>query len=170
VENGGFWMRAKVKIILLLLKFPVEIMLKRLIYVSRPLEEFGPDVLLEMLKSARLRNGKRDISGYLLYKNCYFMQYLEGEKADIDHLYQKIIRDPRHTDIFTVYLGQGEERLFADWEMGFMGPEEFTGVKGLDTDVMPRPLMMDPRSRDDRAIITILKTFASNQPEMAAIS
>jgi hypothetical protein len=97
------------------------------------------------------------------------MQYLEGEKADIDHLYQKIIRDPRHTDIFTVYLGQGEERLFADWEMGFLGLEESKKLKGLDSDVMPRPLMMDPRSRDDRAIITILKTFASNQPEMTAI-
>lgn len=91
----------------------------RIVYVSSAIEEFSKADLLELLELARRKNASADITGMLLYKAGNFMQVLEGEKASVEALYQKIARDARHDGCFLLLEEEADSRMFEDWSMGF---------------------------------------------------
>lgn len=88
-----------------------------LIYISRVSQPLDPSQLHGLLTASRQRNSERGITGYLLYLDDVFIQYLEGDAPDIRTLYTHIAADPRHQDIKLVAEGQVNRRLFAHWEM-----------------------------------------------------
>jgi hypothetical protein len=55
----------------------------------------------------------------LLFGNGTFLQSLEGERAVVDALMQKIAQDPRHTAMKVLKQDTISERQYADWSMGF---------------------------------------------------
>jgi len=93
--------------------------MKQLIYVSRAVSPFSQQELESLLHHCRERNAQQQITGMLLYNNGLFVQALEGEDDAIEHLYQKIKKDQRHTGLIRVLHKQIDEREFGDWSMGF---------------------------------------------------
>jgi hypothetical protein len=75
--------------------------------------------LKELLKKAREKNQKVNISGMLLYRDGFFMQALEGELNDIERLFETISKDERHRDVLLIYKKPISQRGFPDWTMGF---------------------------------------------------
>ena len=62
--------------------------------------------------------------GALIYKNGVFVQMIEGSEEAIEALREKIYRDPRHTGIITLIRGTAGARVFGEWTMHFITPNE----------------------------------------------
>ena len=46
------------------------------------------------------------------------MQALEGGREDVNRLYGKLLRDPRHSDVVLLDYAEISERRFSSWRMG----------------------------------------------------
>lgn len=66
---------------------------------------------------ARHFNQHNNITGILCYGNGYFLQCIEGEKAQVLALQQRIFADKRHKNTKVLLLQTIEQRTFADWRM-----------------------------------------------------
>lgn len=92
-----------------------------------------------ILHKARTNNTRRGITGALLFDEVYFAQFLEGPEDAIAATFDKIRRDPRHTEVTVVSKQTAPSRRFAGWAMGYglcriigravadplVGPDEF---------------------------------------------
>ena len=110
-----------------------------LVYASAASEGFQLSDLQDILGVARARNARNDVSGMLLFEGASFLQVLEGERAKIDALLEKIRDDPRHTRAVLLLREPIEQRSFADWTMGYtrvaLGElEDATGVNDFFAD------------------------------------
>jgi hypothetical protein len=95
-------------------------MLVRLMYASRAVGAVEHDDLAAILKQAKARNAGAGITGLLCYcaGSNTFMQALEGGRAQVNALYNRIAQDERHTDVVLLGYDEIRERRFAGWSMG----------------------------------------------------
>lgn len=77
-----------------------------------------------ILKACRKNNPELQIGGVLHYGNGYFFQVLEGPEAAVDHLYDKIAKDLRHTNVKTLERVNVSARRFPDWSMKYVPFED----------------------------------------------
>lgn len=92
----------------------------QLVYISKATILHSQEELLSLLIKARSKNCELDITGMLLYKDCSFLQLLEGKKALVEGLFEEIQRDERHHRIkVLIDFEKTNNRLFPDWSMGF---------------------------------------------------
>lgn len=110
-----------------------------LLYVSRPLATFSPAVLASILRASRVRNAADGITGMLSYHPHLVVQALEGGADDVNRAYQRIGRDPRHTDVKLLSSEPIPSRQFADWPMGYVAltpsierAMQADGIDGID--------------------------------------
>jgi hypothetical protein len=95
-----------------------------LIYVSTAAKSMNNDELLSLLQQSRKNNLELGITGMLLYMKGHFMQMLEGEKSTVQQLYEEIVVDDRHRDVYKIMAGEIEKRNFDNWSMGFCNMEK----------------------------------------------
>ena len=91
----------------------------RLIYTSTATRLLKEDDLFELLDSARAQNSAEHISGILIYHEGCFFQVLEGDKEAVEHCYERICRDGRHTDFIQLANEAAINRMFSDWWMAY---------------------------------------------------
>jgi hypothetical protein len=95
-------------------------MLVRLLYASRAAESVNPDELAAILKQSKAHNPSIGVTGVLCF--CFnagvFMQVLEGGRAQVSRLYNRIAQDKRHRDVELLGYEEIGERSFAGWAMG----------------------------------------------------
>ncbi len=95
-----------------------------LCYVSSAKESL-PSIDLEHLFHVNKRNNTElNISGILIYNNGNFLQILEGEEHKINTLFAKISDDSRHSNIIKLIHSPIDERIFDDYESGFIVVED----------------------------------------------
>lgn len=99
--------------------------LVQLIY-SSTLVDHAPQVLKEILHTAREVNQWRDITGMLLHSNGQILQVLEGRAQTVDKTFAAIEADPRHRNVFVLSRHAVTERHFGAWTMGF---RDLTGLE-----------------------------------------
>jgi hypothetical protein len=73
----------------------------------------------QILKTAREGNKKNQLVGALYYGHGYFFQCLEGKQSSIDQLYEKLLKDSRHTDLKILSKHAIDKIGFSSWEMKF---------------------------------------------------
>jgi hypothetical protein len=93
-------------------------MLVRLMYASRAAEGMKPDALSAILRKSTTTNPKHGITGVLCFSGEVFLQVLEGGRSQVSQLYNRIVQDPRHTDVVLLSYEEIAERQFAGWAMG----------------------------------------------------
>lgn len=93
--------------------------LYQIVYASTATQSFTKAELTELLKGSVRRNTRAGITGLLLYQSGAFIQALEGEKAALMELFEKISHDPRHHHIIRLIQGPINERNFPDSAMAF---------------------------------------------------
>ena len=128
-------------------------MILRLVYVSAATELLGDAALATLLAESRAHNAADGITGMLLYTDGSFIQVLEGPVAAVRACYARILVDPRHTRVTTVFEEESEGRDFAEWTMGFLNgaavPAEavagFTGFLARGTTPADLPPVIDAR-------------------------
>ena len=95
-----------------------------IVYVSLATREMGQDGLAELLDRARLHNASRGITGLLLYHRREFLQLIEGERSEVEALFDSICRDARHQQVHTLWEGAVQGQGFPAWHMGFVATDE----------------------------------------------
>jgi hypothetical protein len=117
-----------------------------LIYASSETRPITPTDLAEILAIAREKNAARGVTGMLLYEGGSFLQLLEGDESEVEQVFERISRDPRHHNIVVLSRAKVASRGFAEWSMGLLrassefrklpGINDFlrTGVAGLASD------------------------------------
>lgn len=77
------------------------------------------DDLQNILHVARVNNTEAGISGILLYGGDEFVQVLEGPKARVEALFDRIEKDKRHMDVAPLVSTPITSRTFGDWSMAY---------------------------------------------------
>ncbi len=94
-------------------------MIYELVYCSFAGSNLKQEDIADILNTARDFNSKNNITGCLLYYNDEFVQILEGDEGMVNHLFSKIEKDKRHTDIILLAKGDKEKRVFYNWSMAY---------------------------------------------------
>ncbi len=112
-----------------------------LCYTSIAAHLMTHDELIALLEQARENNDTKDITGMLLYMDGCFFQVLEGEKAIIDRLFDKIGQDKRHLQVMKLIEEPLAHRSFHKWTMGYqqVSRVELANITGL-TDFLDRDI------------------------------
>ena len=97
----------------------------RIVYCSRSLlkgSRSDSEVQIrQILATARPRPPEAGLTGALTFNESCFAQVLEGADDDLALLYEKIRRDPRHTDVKILMQDNPTRRLFPSWSMAYVG-------------------------------------------------
>ncbi len=87
--------------------------------MSSSLYDFKNETLKSMLSKYRKNNKQNLITGILLYIDGNFLQVLEGEKQNVQLLFEKIKLDIHHHQVITLFDASVNRFQFKDWSMGF---------------------------------------------------
>lgn len=99
--------------------------MKRLTYISKFSRSLSKREIENIGKISQTNNSRDGITGVLLSCNGIFFQILEGDEDCIDRLYEKILRDDRHSDILCLKSELNvAERKFPDWSMEVIALDE----------------------------------------------
>lgn len=90
-----------------------------IIYISSAVRLLSNEELFELLKKSRKYNSVHNITGCLFYKDGNFLQIIEGDKADVEFLFEKIKKDQIHKGIIILFEEKIQSREFPQWEMAF---------------------------------------------------
>ena len=93
-------------------------MLVRLLYASRIAASVDAAALAAIVRQSKAHNAKAGVTGVLCASGGLFMQVLEGGRGPVNRLYNRIVVDPRHSDVELLLYEEIEERRFAGWSMG----------------------------------------------------
>jgi Sensors of blue-light using FAD len=97
-------------------------MVHQLVYYSKSTCAGGDHALLVQLRdivsAARRNNARAGITGFLIFDKTWFVQVLEGDRANVSEIYNKIMRDGRHSGLNIINVRDVEERSFPNWTMG----------------------------------------------------
>ena len=116
-----------------------------------------------MLKTFQDNNARANITGLLLYKGGNFMQAIEGPKAAVQALYERIQNDPRHTGVYKLLERPITEREFSNFSMGFqnvdsLSPEELAGFSNF----LPEGFTADAFRENPGRAHKLLRMFKAN--------
>ena len=96
--------------------------LARLCYASKTVkdeDEIRQD-LIDILSEAVDFNGRHQVYGVLYYGNGKFFQCLEGHTEIVNSLfYEKITKDPRHSNVMLLALTEIDYVKFSRWNMKY---------------------------------------------------
>jgi hypothetical protein len=125
-----------------------------LVYSSTTDHDWSQDELVALLEWSRGWNVDNGVTGLLLYRDCAFMQFLEGDEATVRDLFAHISADRRHQDVDLMWSNETEHRRFADWSMAFreMGDHPVAEVGYNDA-------LNDPSDRRGDVLVDFLSMF-----------
>jgi hypothetical protein len=93
----------------------------RLTYYSRNRidRSGGPmhDLIRDIVSESAANNRRDDITGALIHDDKWFAQALEGPEAMVSATFERILRDPRHSDVRLIKMQPLAARRFAPWWM-----------------------------------------------------
>jgi len=93
---------------------------------------FTDEDLEELLINSRINNSQLNITGLLVIKGKTFIQCLEGDKKDVEEVFDRIKNDPRHENILILVEEYTKNRLFPDWSMGYKNIKYLTNLKSKE--------------------------------------
>ena len=93
-------------------------MLVRLMYASRAVPTVNQDELVAILRKSKANNPAIGVTGVLCFSEGIFLQALEGGRSAVNQLYNRIVSDPRHSQVELLCYEEIGERRFAGWSMG----------------------------------------------------
>ncbi len=138
--------------------------LYKILYCSRNLIEGGQtrrdEEISKILQSARVNNKQRNVTGALLFNAGCFAQALEGPQLAVEEIFEKIQRDPRHSDVTVLQTETRGKRDFPDWSMAHVYPE--SSPTAPDPGSALKIALLDPDSSGSQ-ILALLKTLVLQQ-------
>ncbi|MDE1891487.1 MAG: BLUF domain-containing protein [Betaproteobacteria bacterium] len=140
-------------------------MIYYIIYLSSAKKLFDTEALINLLKISNKNNSAIGVTGMLLHKDGNFIQFIEGDQQKVQALFNKIKQDNRHHDVFVIDDGWLDERLFADWKMGFRNLDLLDSdntIKEGYSDFLNHTHDFHDLKNDKRGALMLLKLFKDN--------
>ena len=104
-------------------------LLYNIVYCSRAAPGVGKAAVDKILQSAHRNNPAHSITGLLVFGGGIFFQWLEGPKASVTHLMDRIRVDGRHHDVVELTSGEEvRERMFPNWDMELVSVQDIRDV------------------------------------------
>jgi hypothetical protein len=97
----------------------------RLIYKSRSESKIDWSTVNGIISTSEAYNKESNITGVLLATESHFLQVIEGDFDEVNRLFMRIARDPRHDEIQIISFGCVDGRLFGGWAMHGIGIFDF---------------------------------------------
>lgn len=91
----------------------------RIVYISRAAESVADNLmpLIDIIGVSDRNNRRDQLTGALLRHGGFFIQAVEGARADLDRLMTRLREDRRHGEIHVLADRPVEQRQFPDWAM-----------------------------------------------------
>ncbi len=99
-------------------------MLVRLTYASRASHSVSAELIREVLDSSQRNNPNRGLTGILFCNANIFLQALEGPRAEVNALYNRLADDSRHKDLTVLDYAEINQRRYSNWSMGWAGAKQ----------------------------------------------
>lgn len=93
-------------------------------YASRANPDVSAKDFNEILQQAQENNAANGITGMLTFNKDYFLQTIEGPRAQINRLLHSLILDQRHYDLQLIETRELSHREWAKWSMNYASPTE----------------------------------------------
>lgn len=93
-------------------------------YASRANPDVSAKDFNEILQQAKENNAANGITGMLTFNKDYFLQIIEGPRAQINRLLYSLIADQRHHDLQLIDTREIKHRQWAEWSMNYASPTE----------------------------------------------
>ncbi len=113
-------------------------MLTRLIYISTAVGPVTTAVTGTILRSAQTHNEVNGITGVLCQGHGVYLQVLEGERSQVDALYERITLDKRHHKLVLRQQQDVTRRRYGKWAMAHVN------MAHLDNAQAQQPTAFDP--------------------------
>lgn len=136
-----------------------------LLYVSQATDSLSDEAQAGLREKAMLYSQKENVTGVLVYRKGFFMQYIEGQETELLDLFQKLRGTPRHFNVRVLSRGVLDQRLFNNWSVRWVsqddsGPSSQSLIDLFETVLSPRG---GPGSNE---ISAILRRFWKNSEVM----
>lgn len=99
----------------------------RLVYVSRSAlsgsAAENEREVMQILDASRRNNTRDGITGALLFSDDCFAQVLEGSRAAVEKVFERIQIDERHRGTVVLACDPAPAREFGEWAMAYVGRE-----------------------------------------------
>jgi hypothetical protein len=99
-------------------------MLVRLTYASRASHSVSSQLIRDVLDSSQRNNPGKGLTGILCCNANTFLQALEGPRAEVNALYNRLADDSRHKDLTILDYEQISMRRYSSWSMGWAGAKQ----------------------------------------------
>ena len=129
-----------------------------LIYLSDSSNLTNQDVTQDILDNVIDWNKELDISEFLVYRDGNFLQLLEVNKNEVLTLFNKIKREPRHKNVTKILEDESENRIFSDYESGFLVPKNKLVRDKLNNYLLNLKLLENPKINSTLSILENILT------------
>ncbi len=113
----------------------------------------------EIIRQAQARNIQDGITGVLCFDNGCFFQALEGERDAVEALYDRILEDDRHQEVWLLWKRPVVQRLFDKWSMKYINVDAY--IHRLLT--RERLTKFDPHHFSDPLIEELLRAIKASE-------
>lgn len=114
--------------------------MRRIIYRSIAAPGLDRAELFNLLYHARVANESREMSGVLLQSDNRLLQVLEGPTWKLCAVFDKIRRDPRHTEVEVIDERSIHEAIFPQWAMRYFNDRSIGKAMALLDGIPPSRL------------------------------
>jgi hypothetical protein len=131
-----------------------------LVYLSTSSNLNNEAQLENILKKSRHNNSLLNITGMLLYAQGIFVQVLEGDKSNVEYIYNKIMRDRRNFGAIRILDTYVEKRSFKTWAMGFKAiPKEGLSQHLLNNNAISDEKLIEYIKTGGSKVLLLLQSF-----------
>jgi hypothetical protein len=122
--------------------------LKSLTYTSLARLDLAAEDIEAIHRTARELNALDGVTGLLVFNGTHFLQIIEGAKAAIDDLVERLRRDPRHGGFEIRDQRVIEHRSFPGWSMELVRVSgSFFDARDTIADRLPGSIAPEIRER-----------------------
>lgn len=107
----------------------MEQIVNSLLYVSKASNYFDDESLEELVALSARFNAEVSLTGFIFYQANHFIQYLEGQEAIIEALYNRISNDDRHDILIAIRDNQLSEKRFPSWRMHQISKKSLVAIR-----------------------------------------
>lgn len=100
--------------------------LLHLVYYSRASANITEQMLKEMLDISTQNNLRDEITGFLIFRDGFFVQLLEGIEDRVRTCLGRIQRDTRHNFVTVIAQVKSDTRMMPHWGMSLIDNSQLT--------------------------------------------
>lgn len=141
----------------------------RLVYYSRNRASGDADELARtittVLATSNINNERVGVTGALMFNSGCFAQVLEGSRAAVENVFERIQQDDRHGDVSLLAFEPAPARAFENWSMGFVGASVKDAAR---YGAIAQESGFDPSRMSGEALFETLRRLALEEESSAA--